>query len=189
MALSLGMRRLVGRTASYAVALAIGSVGLIYHRDIGRIGLAALGVESPIFKGTGAPAAAATASRKSSGRSTELRVRGDGHYYARAEINGRPIDVMVDTGASLVALTYEDARAAGIFVNDRDFNRSVSTANGTARVALVRLDRVEIDGILVRNVDAVVSEPGRMSTTLLGMSFLGKLRRVDIGSGRLVLEE
>ena len=101
-----------------------------------------------------------------------LRAGPHGHFHANAEINGRRIEVMVDTGASLVALTFEDASRAGIYVRDSDFTQRVRTANGIARVAPVTLDRVSIGDITVRNVPASVSERGKLGTTLLGMSFL-----------------
>ena len=82
---------------------------------------------------------------------------------------------MVDTGASQVALTFDDASRAGIHVRDRDFTQAVRTANGIARVAPVTLDRVSIGDITVRNVPASVSERGMLATTLLGMSFLKRL--------------
>ena len=82
---------------------------------------------------------------------------------------------MVDTGASQVALTFEDASRAGIYVRDRDFTQQVRTANGVARVAPVTLDRVSIGDITVRDVPASVSERGMLGTTLLGMSFLKRL--------------
>jgi aspartyl protease family protein len=126
---------------------------------------------------------------RGSGRIVEIKAGAFGHYTASAEINGRPIDVLVDTGASIVALTFEDARRAGIHVRDSDFTHRVSTANGFARVAPVTLERVGIDNIMVRNVPAAVSEPGKLSTSLLGMSFLGRLQRVDMRSGVLVLQE
>jgi aspartyl protease family protein len=96
---------------------------------------------------------------------------------------------MVDTGASMVALTYEDAERAGVRLKPSDFTQSVSTANGMARFALVRLDRVTIGNITVRDVKAGVAERGRLSITLLGMSFLSRLERVDMRSGTLVLTE
>ena len=68
---------------------------------------------------------------------------------------------MVDTGASIVALTYEDAERAGVYVRDSDFTQRVRTANGMARVAPVTLDRVSIGDITVRNVPAAVSERGQ----------------------------
>ncbi len=112
-----------------------------------------------------------------------------GHFRADAEINGRDIDVMVDTGASLVALTYEDAERAGIFVNPSDFTHTAQTANGIARVAPITIPRISIGDITVRDVKAVVSERGASERTLLGMSFLGRLSRVEMHSGMLVLEE
>jgi aspartyl protease family protein len=118
-----------------------------------------------------------------------IEASGHGHYVTRAEINGRPIDVLVDTGASIVALTYDDARRAGVLVRDSDYTQRVSTANGQARVAPVTLDRVSIGDITVRNVPAAVSEPDSLATTLLGMSFLGRLQRVDMRPGVLVLQE
>jgi aspartyl protease family protein len=112
-----------------------------------------------------------------------------GHFRADAEINGRDIDVMVDTGASLVALTYEDARRAGILVKPSDFTHTAQTANGIARVAPVTIPHVSIGDITVRNVAAVVSERGASERTLLGMSFLGRLSRVEMRGGTLVLQE
>jgi aspartyl protease family protein len=118
-----------------------------------------------------------------------LPVGTDGHYHAEAEINGRSVPVLVDTGASLVALTAEDAEAAGIYVNDKDFTHQMQTANGMARVAPVTLERIAIGDITIRNVRGIVSEAGAMSVSLLGMTFLGQLDRVDIRSGKLILQD
>lgn len=112
-----------------------------------------------------------------------------GHFSAEADINGRDINVMVDTGASLVALTYEDARRAGISVTPSDFTHTAQTANGTARVAPVTIPRISIGDITLRNVAGVVSERGASERTLLGMSFLGRLSRVEMRAGSLVLQE
>ena len=123
------------------------------------------------------------------GSIVEIEAENNGHFNAEAEINGRPIEVMIDTGATMVALSYEDAERAGILLNDADFTRAVSTANGIARVAPVTLDRVSIGNITVRDVPAAVAERGRMRTSLLGMSFLSRLSRFDMRSGRLVMQE
>lgn len=119
----------------------------------------------------------------------EIRANANGHFETRAEINGRNVDVMVDTGATVVALTYEDARGAGIRLDASDFKHQVSTANGTARVASITLDKVAIDDIIVRNVRAVVAEPGKLHVTLLGMSFLSRLSRAEMSRGVLLLQE
>ncbi len=112
----------------------------------------------------------------------------DGHFHAEAYINGRPVQTLVDTGATRVALTYEDAQAAGINVGESDFIYWSNTANGRARFASVTLSDVRIGDVVVRNVPAAVSEPGRLNKTLLGMSFLGQTRMQMQGT-RLVLEQ
>ncbi len=119
----------------------------------------------------------------------ELAADNYGHYRARVEVNGRFIDTMVDTGATLVAMSHRDARRAGIVVTPSDYTGRVRTANGIARVAPVMLSRVRLGDIVVRNVRGLVSEPGKLDGTLLGMSFLGKLSRFEIRSGRLILQE
>jgi aspartyl protease family protein len=135
------------------------------------------------------PSEGRSASRATLGRTVELKAGAHGHFYSRVHVNGRAVQAMVDTGASIVALTFEDARNAGIHVRDGDYTHRVSTANGVARVAIVTLDSVAIQDIVVRNVRAAVAEPGKMTTTLLGMSFLGQLRRAQMSRGVLLLEE
>ncbi len=120
--------------------------------------------------------------------SVELYRGSGGHFHADAAVNGRTISVLVDTGATLVALSYEDASSIGISVRPEDFRYVSNTANGQARFARVVLDEVRIGNVSVRNVEAAVSQPGRLGTTLLGMSFLGKLR-MEMTGGRLVLEQ
>lgn len=129
------------------------------------------------------------ASRTSGGRTVHLKAGAHGHFVSRIHVNGRAVQAMVDTGASIVALTFEDARNAGVHIRDSDFKHRVSTANGVARVALVTLDSVALDDIMVRDVRAAVAEPGKLTKTLLGMSFLGQLRRAEMSRGVLVLEE
>jgi aspartyl protease family protein len=122
-------------------------------------------------------------------RTVELKAGPHGHFYSRIRVNGRDVEAMVDTGASIVALTFEDAASAGIHIRDPEFTHRVSTANGVARVAMITLDTVAIEDIMVHNVRAAVAEPGKLSKTLLGMSFLGQLRRTQMSRGVLILEE
>jgi len=96
---------------------------------------------------------------------------------------------MVDTGASLIALTATSAARLGIRPNARDFTAQVKTANGMARAARTELNRVEIDGVVVRNVAALVMPDEALSENLLGLSFLSKLRRFEYANGKLVLEQ
>jgi aspartyl protease family protein len=133
--------------------------------------------------------AASDKTENSSSGGVELRAGRHGHFETRAEINGRSVEVMVDTGASLIALTFEDAERAGIYVKDSDFTQRSQTANGVARAAPVMLDRVSIGDITVRNVRASVAERGRLHVTLLGMTFLSRLSRTEMRGGTLVLYE
>ena len=121
-------------------------------------------------------------------RSVSIPRGPDGHFHANATINGRTLSVLVDTGATAVVLTHEDAIAAGISVNPGDFRYVSNTANGQARFARIVLDHVRIGDVSVRNVEAAVSQPGRLTTTLLGMSFLGQLR-LEMKGATLVLEQ
>ena len=125
----------------------------------------------------------------SSGGDVELTANSGGHFETAAEVNGNEIDVMVDTGATLVALTYEDAERAGLYLKSSDFTQGVRTANGTAKVAPVTLSSITIGDITVRNVKGAVAEPGKLHKTLLGMSFLGRLSRVEMRANSLVLHE
>ena len=125
----------------------------------------------------------------SSGEGVELRADRSGHFAANLEINGRPVEALVDTGATIVMLTYEDAQRAGVFLRDRDFTMQMQTANGIAKAAPVTLERVSIGSITVRNVQAGVGEPGLLRTNLLGMSFLKRLNKFEIRSGTLILQD
>ena len=123
------------------------------------------------------------------GRTVHLTSRRGGHFFARAWINGRQINVMVDTGATGVALTSQDAETVGVFVGANDFTRRSRTANGIVKSAPVVLDSIRIGDIEVDDVQASVSQEGRLHITLLGMTFLGKLSRVEIKGDRLVLTQ
>jgi aspartyl protease family protein len=98
----------------------------------------------------------------------------DGHWRTESRVNGRKVAMLVDTGATLVALTRDDARAAGIDLRRLKFDVEVRTASGPARAARVRLDRVQVGQVRVRDVDALVLERG-LDVSLLGMSFLSRL--------------
>ena len=117
-----------------------------------------------------------------------IPVQADGHYYVDGEVNGRDVALVVDTGASIVALRETDARRAGIRVSRGDFNHPIYTANGTAYAAEVSLRRVSIGRISVRDVRAVIIPDDRLSISLLGASFLNELRRFQVANNILVLE-
>ena len=98
----------------------------------------------------------------------------DGHYWADALIEGRAIRMMVDTGASVVALTRHDAARLGLRLKPDDFSGTVITASGPVRAAPVELQTVAVAGARVERVQALVVEHG-LPHSLLGMSYLGRL--------------
>ena len=110
-----------------------------------------------------------------------------GHYVVHPSVDNFRVKMLVDTGASLVALTAADARALGIRLSSSDYKISLSTANGTVKGARVNLREVRLGSILVRNVEAVVLPEGALSMSLLGTSFLGKLKGYEVQTGRMVL--
>ena len=118
-------------------------------------------------------------------------MRGDsrGHFQVEGAVDGRRIDLMVDTGASLVALRERDANKLGFFPAARDYTMRSSTANGIVKVAPVRLPSLEINGIRVYDVQAVVIPDESLNVNLLGMSFLSRVRRFEMANGRLVMEQ
>ncbi|MAU52611.1 MAG: TIGR02281 family clan AA aspartic protease [Roseovarius sp.] len=117
----------------------------------------------------------------------ELPRAPDGHYYLTAEVNGVPLRFVVDTGASRIVLSQQDARRAGIDTGELVYTGRAFTANGEVRTAPVRLDRIEVGPIRDTNLRAVVNG-GEMEGSLLGMDYLHRFSRVEIAEGRLVLE-
>ncbi len=119
---------------------------------------------------------------------TEIKGGDNGHYVVSVSINNMSVQAMVDTGASAVALSYEDADRVGLHPRNLNFNIPVSTANGQVNAARVRLDKVEIDNVRVDGVDAMVLPQGALNGTLLGMSFLSKLSSFKSENGTLTLK-
>ena len=121
------------------------------------------------------------------GADVVLKREGNGHFFADVEVNGTRIGMLADTGASVVALSIDDAEAAGINTDRLDFTEKVSTANGAADVAEVTLDEIEVGTIRRSNVRAVVARG--LSTSLLGMSFFNTLAKVGIERDEMRLED
>ena len=132
-----------------------------------------------------APALVSASTGRKSGAAQVARAA-DGHYWAEANIDGRAVRVLVDTGASVVALTREDALRLGLKLAPADFNRSVQTASGPARAAAVTLGSVAVAGAEVREVQALVVEQG-LGQSLLGMSYLGRLSAFEATPATLTL--
>ncbi len=123
----------------------------------------------------------------SAGPAVEIARARDGDFSVRAEINGARFTMLIDTGATSVVLTPEAAKAAGLPVDLLKFDVTIETANGRGRAAAVILDRVAVGGIVERRVPALVSAPGDLKMSLLGMSFLNRLESVEIRGSRLVM--
>lgn len=112
-----------------------------------------------------------------------------GHYVVSAQVNGKALPLIVDTGASEVVLSYEDALRAGLKLEGRDFTQVASTANGVTRFAPVVLSIIAVGPLQRHNVQALVAERGRLSSSLLGMTFLAQLSKVGTREGLLVLSD
>lgn len=122
------------------------------------------------------------------GTATFRRGRG-GHFEVGATINGAPMGLIFDTGASAVVLTDADARAAGIDTDTLRYDIRVSTANGTGRAAQVTLRDVNVGGIRRMRVRAFIAEPGALQTSLLGMTFLETLEGYSVSGNSLQLTD
>ncbi len=110
----------------------------------------------------------------------------DGHYHATLDINGVPVPFVVDTGASDVVLSRQDAQRIGIDLDNMVFTGIANTANGQVKTAKVRLEQVELGDIRDTYVPAVVNN-GEMRGSLLGMSYLNRFDHIEITDGKLVL--
>lgn len=110
----------------------------------------------------------------------------DGHYYMTLDVNGVPIEFVVDTGATQVVLTQSDAAKIGIDVENLAYLGSANTANGTVRTAAVRLGTVSLGAVLDKQVRAVVND-GQMQGSLLGMTYLSKFDSITIKDNQLIL--
>jgi len=132
------------------------------------------------------PLAISTPHSPTPGGAAQVVRSADGHYWAEARIDGRAVRVLVDTGASVVALTREDALRLGLKLTPEDFGRTVQTAAGPARAAAVTLESVSVAGARVEDVQALVVEDG-LAQSLLGMSYLGRLSGFEATPAALTL--
>lgn len=118
----------------------------------------------------------------------EIRKAWDGHFRAQTQVNGATMTMLIDTGASVVLLTYEDAAAAGLAPETLAFTQPVTTANGRAQVAPVTLAQLNVGVVTLSGVRAAVAEEGKLRTSLLGMSFLGRLQETSFRGDKLLLK-
>ncbi len=171
-----------GRTLRHiAIWVAIGSGVALLYAFRGEFGMARDRVIGNAMPAQGVATSTATE------KAVTLYAQG-GHFFAEAEVEGKKMMFMIDTGASDVALSRADARRLGISPSERDFTRLYQTANGPSRGAPVTLDSVAIGPIDVRYVEASVVE-GELQMSLLGMSFLNRLSGYQVTGDRLVLRQ
>ncbi len=157
---------------------AVAGLGFAYRGELGAV---AARVSSQLRPGI----AVVNADR---GTATFAR-GGGGHFEVMGTINGHTLPLIFDTGASAMVLTTADAESAGIDTSALAFDIPVSTANGTGQAARIRLDRIEIGGIVRTKIAAFVTSDEALDTSLLGMTFLETLTRYSVSSDSLELTE
>lgn len=123
------------------------------------------------------------------GRRIAIQADKAGHFRTELRFNGRKVEGLIDTGATLVAMNETTARKVGVTAPRSAFKHEVNTANGKTKAAVVRIDTVEIGRIRVADVDAVVLEDEALSGILVGMSLLRQLARFEVKDGTLLLEQ
>lgn len=128
---------------------------------------------------------AATAAPQPAASATSLTRDADSHFRAAVNVNGTPLTMLVDSGASLVVLTAEDARRAGIVPDASAFTGTAQTAGGPVHVAPVTIDRIQIGGIERHDVAAAVMPTGMLNQSLLGQSFLSQVAKVTISGDHM----
>ncbi|WP_407115457.1 TIGR02281 family clan AA aspartic protease [Bradyrhizobium sp. LMG 9283] len=138
---------------------------------------------------TSAPRTTVAVAAPAGGRSLAISRDGRGHFQAEGRIDGQRIGFMVDTGASVVALNETSAARFGLRPSRSEYNATVSTANGTIKAARTRIAMLEVGGLVVRDVDAMVLPDEALSENLLGLSFLSRLKRFEYANGQMVLEQ
>lgn len=184
-------RAMLGRFITLAAMIAVGSIGVagIAGRQTVDAPKAPVdpyaGETNWTTKGRGAATVAAS---DAAARPSEVRIRraSDSHFYADTQVEGRQVRMLVDSGASLVALTRRDAEAIGLNVDDLPIGGMAQTAGGQVPMRIVVLDKVEVDGIVVRDVQAAVIDAD-MGVSLLGQSYLAKLAAVNVEGDTMTL--
>jgi aspartyl protease family protein len=136
-----------------------------------------------------APASKQPAPEVLQGRKMRLPADARGHYSGTFKMNGRAVEGMIDTGATLVAINESTARRIGITLKPADFRHEVSTANGKTRAAATTIREIQIGKVYARDVPAAVLNDRALGTTLVGLSFLQKITRYRVDGDGMVLEQ
>ena len=155
-----------------AVAMVM-ATGYNYREELGQIAFRIAGEYGPSSSN------AQPEPPLSGERSHRIRRRSDGHFTASVSVNGASVPMLVDTGASTVVLRQADAKKLGVDTANLRYTVPVQTANGVAYAAQVRLRNVTVGPIVLNGVDALVAQPGVLRESLLGMTFLSRLRSYE----------
>lgn len=107
-----------------------------------------------------------------------------GQFHVNAEVNGQKVNFLLDTGASKITLSRSDARRLGFDLKKLSYNIRMSTANGINLAAYVRLDKIRVGDIVMKNMDAYVNRSG-LDGSLLGMNFLNRLSKYEFSKGEV----
>ena len=165
----------------WLVIIMVLATGYVYRRDAQEVG-------SRLFAGL-VPGHAVVVTTSEGGQEVILHKLSNGHFQAEVMINGQPIEMLIDTGASSIALSREDAERVGIIPENLTYSMTMITANGRARAAPVELGSVAIGPIVRRDVEATVAEEGKLDQSLLGMSFLETLGSMQMQTDELRLRD
>ncbi len=169
------------RDAVFWGLLALGLVAGYSYRD--QVKPIALRIAGELLPGT--PIQFETGDAKSI--TVRIRRQADGQFMAQTKANGARIDMVVDTGATTIVLNQSDAAQAGIKLKGLRYSIPVQTANGTSFAARVRLKNVSIGPVSINNVDTLIAKQGALRESLLGMSFLSRLRSYEFSGDFLTL--
>ncbi|KGF68084.1 hypothetical protein LL06_18510 [Hoeflea sp. BAL378] len=123
------------------------------------------------------------------GPAVSIRKSLNGHFEAEGRVNGETVDFLIDTGATSIALSHDDAMRIGFTEAELSYTLVISTANGQGRAAAVRLDSVDIGSIGRTGLRAVVAEPGQLDQSLLGMNFISSLSAFEMRRDEVILRD
>jgi len=123
------------------------------------------------------------------GQAVLIRKSLNGHFQAAGAVNGQPVDFLIDTGATSIALSHDDALRIGFTDADLNYTLIINTANGQARAAPDRLDTVTVGSVVRRGLRAMVAEPERLDQSLLGMNFISSLTAFEMRRDEVILRD
>ena len=179
------------------IAVILGSVLMTRRGELGKMAkqagvwlfifvalIAAIGMWQDIRKTQ--PLGATLGTGRIEGDKIIIPKQADGHYHLSLQVNDQTLVFLVDTGASQIVLSQQDATELGFKSAELNFWMQAQTANGTVRMAPVRLDTVTVGDVSARNIQAVVNG-GELRQSLLGMRYLNLFSSIEIKQDRMIL--